>query len=92
MSLTVVKLGSTLVADDRGDVRREVLQEVCRQVGELDRTGDSATLVTSGAIALGMRRMGMAVRPRRSRSCRPRRRSGRVRSTTCTRSCWPSTT
>jgi glutamate 5-kinase len=64
MPLTVVKLGSTLVADDRGEVRREVLREVCRQVCELDRTGDSATLVTSGAIALGMRRMGMAVRPR----------------------------
>ena len=64
MSLTVVKLGSTLVADDRGDVRREVLREVCRQVCEVDRTGDRATLVTSGAIALGMRRMGMAVRPR----------------------------
>jgi glutamate 5-kinase len=64
MSLTVVKLGSTLVADDRGDVRREVLQEVCRQVCEVGRTGDRAMLVTSGAIALGMRRMGMAVRPR----------------------------
>jgi glutamate 5-kinase len=64
MPLTVVKLGSTLVADDRGDVRREVLREVCRQVCELDRTGEGATLVTSGAIALGMRRMGMAVRPR----------------------------
>jgi glutamate 5-kinase len=64
MPLTVVKLGSTLVADDRGEVRSEVLREVCRQVCELGRTGDGATLVTSGAIALGMRRMEMAVRPR----------------------------
>ena len=32
MSLTVVKLGSTLVADERGDVRADVLREVCRQV------------------------------------------------------------
>ena len=64
MATTVVKLGSTLVADERGDVRREVLREVCRQVCELGRGGDRATLVTSGAIALGMRRLGMAVRPR----------------------------
>jgi glutamate 5-kinase len=64
MSLTVVKLGSTLVADDRGEVRRDVLREVCRQVCELERSGDRITLVTSGAIAIGMRRMGMAVRPR----------------------------
>jgi glutamate 5-kinase len=64
MAATVVKLGSTLVADEHGDVRREVLREVCRQVCELGRGGDSATLVTSGAIALGMRRMGKEVRPR----------------------------
>ena len=32
MSLTVVKLGSTLVADDAGDVRTDVLREVCRQL------------------------------------------------------------
>jgi glutamate 5-kinase len=64
MPTTVVKLGSTLVADERGDVRREVLREVCRQVCELGSRGDSATLVTSGAIALGMRRMGKEVRPR----------------------------
>jgi glutamate 5-kinase len=62
--LSVVKLGSTLVADDHGDVRRDVLSEVCRQVCELTRSGHSVILVTSGAIALGMRRMGMAVRPR----------------------------
>ena len=64
MPLSVVKLGSTLVADERGDVRRDVLSEVCRQVCELTRAGHSVILVTSGAIALGMRRMGMAVRPR----------------------------
>jgi glutamate 5-kinase len=64
MATTVVKLGSTLVADDQGEVRREVLREVCRQVCELGRGDDMATLVTSGAIALGMRKMGMAVRPR----------------------------
>jgi glutamate 5-kinase len=64
VALTVVKLGSTLVADERGDVRGNVLREVCRQVCELRSDGGSATLVTSGAIALGMRQMGMAVRPR----------------------------
>ncbi len=63
MPLTVVKLGSTLVADDAGDVRADVLREVCRQVGAIHADGDAATLVTSGAIALGMRRMGMPLRP-----------------------------
>ena len=63
MSLTVVKLGSTLVADDAGDVRTDVLREVCRQVGAIHTDGHSATLVTSGAIALGMRKLGKPVRP-----------------------------
>jgi glutamate 5-kinase len=63
MSITVIKLGSTLVADDAGDVRKDVLREVCRQVGAIHTDGHSATLVTSGAIALGMRKLGKPVRP-----------------------------
>jgi glutamate 5-kinase len=63
MAICVIKLGSTLVADDRGDVREPVLREICRQVAELRAEGHSPVLVTSGAIARGMRMMGMPVRP-----------------------------
>jgi glutamate 5-kinase len=63
MGLCVVKLGSTLVADERGDVRESVLREICGQVGALCTGGDAVVLVTSGAIARGMRMMGMPVRP-----------------------------
>jgi glutamate 5-kinase len=63
MSTCVVKLGSTLVADERGDVRAPVLREICRQVAALRAAGHSPVLVTSGAIAMGMRLMGMPVRP-----------------------------
>src|SRR3954451_2611749 len=59
----VVKLGSTLVADERGDLREEVLREICRQVAALCSSGHAPVLVTSGAIARGMRLMGMPVRP-----------------------------
>jgi glutamate 5-kinase len=59
----VVKLGSTLVADERGDLREEVLREICRQVSALCASGHAPVLVTSGAIARGMRLMGMPVRP-----------------------------
>jgi glutamate 5-kinase len=31
----VVKLGSSIVADERGDVRRDVLGEVCGQTADL---------------------------------------------------------
>jgi glutamate 5-kinase len=60
---TVVKLGSTLVADDRGELREDVLRDVCAQVAHLSSTGHAVALVTSGAIACGMRAMGMPVRP-----------------------------
>jgi glutamate 5-kinase len=63
MSTCVVKLGSTLVADERGDVREPVLGEICRQVAALRAAGHAPVLVTSGAIAMGMRMMGMPVRP-----------------------------
>jgi glutamate 5-kinase len=63
MPITVIKLGSTLVADLDGDVREDVLREICRQVARMHARGDSVVLVTSGAIARGMRLMGMPVRP-----------------------------
>src|SRR3954452_22676007 len=64
MAPIVIKLGSSIVADDRGEVRREVLAEVCAQTASLCREGREVVLVTSGAIARGMRLMDLRVRPR----------------------------
>ncbi|MBV9212874.1 MAG: glutamate 5-kinase [Actinobacteria bacterium] len=63
MGTTVVKLGSSIVADERGEVRGDVLASVCEQVVELHGAGHSVVLVTSGAIARGMRLMELPVRP-----------------------------
>ena len=63
MSIAVVKLGSSIVADERGEVRTDVLAQVCDQAAELYRAGHSIVLVTSGAIARGMRLMELPVRP-----------------------------
>jgi glutamate 5-kinase len=59
----VVKLGSSIVADERGEVRGDVLDSVCRQVGELHGAGEEVAMVTSGAIALGWRLMELTSRP-----------------------------
>jgi glutamate 5-kinase len=64
MAATVVKMGSTLVTDERGELRQDVLKEICRQVAALCADSRSVVLVTSGAIACGMRSLGMPVRPR----------------------------
>jgi glutamate 5-kinase len=60
----VAKLGSSIVADGAGDVRADVLDAVCGQVTALHRDGEDVVMVTSGAIALGMRLMWFDDRPR----------------------------
>jgi glutamate 5-kinase len=60
----VVKLGSSIVAADDGELRADVLDSVCEQVSALERGGERVVMVTSGAIARGMRLMEMAGRPR----------------------------
>jgi glutamate 5-kinase len=64
MSCLVVKLGSSIVADDRGTVRRELLAQICDEVAARHRAGQPVVIVTSGAIAHGMGAMKMAFRPR----------------------------
>jgi glutamate 5-kinase len=51
----VAKLGSSIVAADDGELRTDVLDRVCGQVAELHGKGENVTLVTSGAIARGIR-------------------------------------
>ncbi|MET0306257.1 MAG: glutamate 5-kinase [Solirubrobacterales bacterium] len=60
----VVKLGSSIVAADDGELRADVLDSVCAQVAELEQGGERVAMVTSGAIARGMRLMDLPVRPR----------------------------
>jgi glutamate 5-kinase len=64
MSSLVVKLGSSIVADDRGDVRADVLGRICDEIAELHHGGSSVVVVTSGAIARGMGVMALPLRPR----------------------------
>jgi glutamate 5-kinase len=63
MASIVVKLGSSIVADENGEVRADVLALVCDEVAARHREGDSIVIVTSGAIARGMRLMDLPVRP-----------------------------
>jgi glutamate 5-kinase len=62
--VVVVKLGSSIVASDRGEVRTDVLARICDELAELQRAGRQPVVVTSGAIARGMGVMGLPIRPR----------------------------
>jgi glutamate 5-kinase len=63
MATVVVKLGSSIVADAAGEMRRAVLECVCDETARRHAAGDELVLVTSGAIARGMRLMELPVRP-----------------------------
>jgi glutamate 5-kinase len=63
MALIVVKIGSSNVADHSGELRRDVLETICDQAAEMHERGDSVILVTSGAIARGMRLIDLPMRP-----------------------------
>ena len=60
----VVKLGSALVVDARGRVRRELLRARAAEIAELVAAGTPVCVVSSGAIALGLHSLGLTARPR----------------------------
>jgi glutamate 5-kinase len=63
MARSVIKLGSAIVADDDGALRSDVLAHVCSAVAERHAAGDEVVIVTSGAIAAGVRALALAGRP-----------------------------
>jgi glutamate 5-kinase len=60
----VIKLGSSVVADGDGELRAEDLARVCDAAARVHREGDEVLIVTSGAIARGMRVMDLPQRPK----------------------------
>lgn len=56
--LLVVKVGSSLLVERDGGVRRDWLQTLVADISKRHQAGQRVIVVTSGAIALGARRMG----------------------------------
>lgn len=59
----MAKLGSSTLVDDAGNLRHEVLEARVRDLVRVRRQGHHPVLVTSGAIACGLGRLGMRDRP-----------------------------
>ncbi len=59
----MVKLGSSVVAGSDGEPRVDVLREACETLAALHAQGGEVIVVTSGAIARGMREMALTQRP-----------------------------
>jgi len=59
----VVKVGSALVTDNGTGLSQQFIVECTRQIAELRDEGRQILLVSSGAIAAGMQRLGWRTRP-----------------------------
>lgn len=55
----VIKIGSALLVDDAGQVRRGWLDGVIADIAERRAAGQEIIIVSSGSIALGARRLGL---------------------------------
>jgi glutamate 5-kinase len=56
----VIKIGSSLLVDAAGEIRRDWLAGVVDDVAAAHAAGQRIAIVSSGAIALGARRLGLA--------------------------------
>ena len=59
----VVKVGSSLVTNEGRGLDEQAIGEWCRQLSALVRDGREVIMVSSGAIAEGMKRLGWSTRP-----------------------------
>ena len=59
----VVKVGSSLVTNDGRGLDERAIGEWCRQLSALAQDGREVIMVSSGAIAEGMKRLGWTTRP-----------------------------
>jgi glutamate 5-kinase len=63
VAVLVAKIGSSSLVDQQGRLRDEVLEERVAELVRVRRQGHHPVLVTSGAIACGLGRLGIADRP-----------------------------
>jgi len=59
----VVKVGSALVTNNGAGLASEFMEELAQQIARLRGSGHEVLLVSSGAIAAGMQRLGWTSRP-----------------------------
>jgi len=59
----VIKIGSALLVDaETGKLRQTWLESICQDIADLKNTGIEIIIVSSGAIALGRKRLGLTGR------------------------------
>jgi glutamate 5-kinase len=60
----VIKVGSTVLTNDKGDLDLKNFVGLCEQISRLKEKGVEITIVSSGAIAAGTKHLGLSERPK----------------------------
>ena len=63
MKRVVIKLGTGLLSAGNGNIRVERISQICSGIDLLKKQGIEVVLVSSGAVGLGMGKLGLASRP-----------------------------
>ena len=66
MSIIIIKIGTDSISNANGSVNNQVMIEVTQQIYSLQHLGHKVVLVSSGAIGLGYRNLGLATKPQDS--------------------------
>ncbi len=61
--LYIIKIGTSSLTSATGDIDREKIKDIVRQVSDVRDMGHDAVIVTSGSIAAGFRALGYSKRP-----------------------------
>jgi len=64
MKRLVVKIGSNILADEKEGLNTKRISWIACDIAELQRAGCDVVIVSSGAIAAGMRKLGLGEKPK----------------------------
>ena len=63
MAIAVVKVGTSSITSERGEIDDASLQKLCQEIATARASAHEVVLVTSGAIAAGLPALGLSRRP-----------------------------
>lgn len=63
----VVKVGTSTLTNEKGKINLRAIEKLARAISDLQNLGNEVILVSSGAIAVGVNKMGLIERPKELR-------------------------
>lgn len=61
--ILVIKIGTSVLTDKSGDIDLETVKNIANEISQIKKKGFRVVIVSSGAIVVGMQRLGLKRRP-----------------------------